>query len=732
MAIQSRPALNLGIYLPCALLLFTFQNLAAQAEEKVDFLDMDIETLMSIKVGPSADASAKGLSTAYAGGQVATGGRLGVLGTTEIMETPFSVTHYTREFIQNHQAVSIGDIVQYDPSVRVARGFGNFQQVYLIRGFPIFSDDMTYNGLYGILPRQYLAAELIERVTVLRGPSAFLNSAPPGVSGGLGGAIDAIPKRAAKENNAQVSLGVRANQHHYASADVGIRSESGDVGVRLNGVHSEGDTALERESRTLEMATLGVDYRSEALRISVDLGHQDHLMNAAQPSITFADDIDIPSTPNAEQNIAQPWTFSNTHDFFGTLRAEYDFKENITGWIAAGSRDSHEVSNLSSFLTVNNSDGDYSANRFDVTHKDAVTTGELGLRTDVIAGGINHILNFSVNAYQNHSRNAYIFFAPFTNNIFNPTDVTPPANAQFTAGKMDNPGITNTAETHSIALSDQLQLLNESLLITAGLRYQNFREDNFDYNTGAKMSGYDKSQTAPMTSAIYKLSSAYSLYANYAEGLLKGDIAPALNNGMPVTNAGEALEPYQSKQIEAGIKFDKTTLGGSLGIFEIRKPIAGVDEQNTFTTIDHQSNTGFEASMYGMPLRHLKVLGGINLLDTDIDGHKAIGTPEFQANLDTEWAVASLHGLFLTSHLMYTGKQYANLENSQEVPSWHRLDLGLRYDRKLPNANTLTLRLNLENVTGEDYWASVGGFPNSNYLTIGAPRTYHLVASLAF
>ena len=39
-----------------------------QAEEQVDFLDMDIETLMSIKVGPSADASARGLSTPYSGG----------------------------------------------------------------------------------------------------------------------------------------------------------------------------------------------------------------------------------------------------------------------------------------------------------------------------------------------------------------------------------------------------------------------------------------------------------------------------------------------------------------------------------------------------------------------------------------------------------------------------------------------------------------------------------------
>src|SRR5690606_36786756 len=115
-----------------------------------------------------------------------------------------------------------------------------------------------------------------------------------------------------------------------------------------------------------------LNYRGETLRISLDLGHQDRLMDAAQPSITFADDLAIPSAPAANRNIAQPWTFSDTHDFFGTLRAEYDFNDQITGWIAAGSRDSQEASNLSAFLTVTDDNGDYTATPFQVTHPDAV------------------------------------------------------------------------------------------------------------------------------------------------------------------------------------------------------------------------------------------------------------------------------------------------------------------------------------------------------------------------
>ncbi|HAI24604.1 MAG TPA: TonB-dependent siderophore receptor, partial [Alcanivorax sp.] len=143
----------------------------------------------------SADASEGGLSPAYAGGQVAEGGSIGILGAQDVMETPYNVTNYTEQLIEDQQAASVGEILLNDPAVRVARGFGNYQQVYLVRGLPVYSDDITYNGLYGLLPRQYLASEFIERVQVFRGANTFLKGAAPGGSG-LGGAVNIVPKRA--------------------------------------------------------------------------------------------------------------------------------------------------------------------------------------------------------------------------------------------------------------------------------------------------------------------------------------------------------------------------------------------------------------------------------------------------------------------------------------------------------------------------------------------------------
>jgi len=88
----------------------------------------DAQTLSTVTVNASADASAQGLSPAYPGGQVARGARAGILGTRDAMDTPFSAISYTNELILDRHARSVGDVLQNDPTVRVARGFGNFQE----------------------------------------------------------------------------------------------------------------------------------------------------------------------------------------------------------------------------------------------------------------------------------------------------------------------------------------------------------------------------------------------------------------------------------------------------------------------------------------------------------------------------------------------------------------------------------------------------------------------------
>jgi len=709
---------------------------SAQAQTAEELLEMDLDKLMEIVI-PSADASARGLSTPYAGNEVAQGGRIGILSVRDDMDTPFSVSNYTQELAQNRAAASVGDILQYDPSVRIARGFGNFQQVYMVRGLPIFSDDMTYNGLYGILPRQYLAAEAIERAEVLRGPNAFLNGAPPTISG-LGGAIDVIPKRAPKEDLAVITVGGQTDSQHYAAADLATRSKDGSFGVRFNAVDSAGGTAvrgknaLDTESSYLNMAILGVDYRGATLRISADVGYQNHRMDAALPSITIANNLPVPRVPDADQNIAQPGTYSNERDFFSTVRAEYDFDRYITGWVAAGTRNGRELSSLSAFLTVNDAAGDFSANRFDVSHEDLVTTGEVGIRAKFQTAGIRHALTFSANAYRDNSRNAYVMYDPFSDNIYAPSVVTAPTAILFAAGKLNAPLVTSIRKSASAAFADELALLDQTLLLTVGVRRQNVQSDDYDYDTGAGLSQYSASRATPVGAVLYKLSPHYSVYANYIEGLAIGDIAPNTNSSGIVPNGGTSLKPYQTRQIETGLKYNGSSMGATVSVFEIRKPLTGFNAQNEFTVVDYESHKGVELSLYGELNPSLKILGGISFLNTDAVGKNAIGTPHIQGNQGLEWKVPHCAGLFVNAEIMYTGTQYANAENTQKVPSWTRLDLGARYETTAWHSQPLTIRAGIDNVANQNYWSSAGGYPGAGYLTIGTPRTVKLSASFNF
>ena len=71
----------------------------------------DIKTLDTVTVSDAAISGGDTLENAYAGGQVATAGRIGVLGEKNANDVPFSVVSYTSELIENQQAETIADVL---------------------------------------------------------------------------------------------------------------------------------------------------------------------------------------------------------------------------------------------------------------------------------------------------------------------------------------------------------------------------------------------------------------------------------------------------------------------------------------------------------------------------------------------------------------------------------------------------------------------------------------------
>ena len=697
---------------------------AAQAQDRTT-----TEPVATVVVSASADASAQGLPSAYAGGQVARGGRLGLLGNVDIMDTPFSATNYTLGLIQDVQARSVGDVVQSDPAVRSARGFGNYQELYMIRGFPVYSDDMAYNGLYGLLPRQFVASELLERVEVLRGANSFVNGASPG--GAIGGSVNLLPKRATNAPLTQVTAGVETGGQAYVATDVSRRfGDEGRLGVRVNAVRRDGDTAVSRESRELSVYAIGMDYRGRGYRLSADVGHQDHQLRGARPSVTVNDALAIPAAPSSDSNYAQPWTFSGERDTFGTLRAEADLPGGATAWAAMGMRKGFE-SNIISSPTVIAANGDATMTRFDNVREDDVRTGEVGVRRELKTGAVSHKLSASASTFHAESRNAYAMsdFAGFRSNLYRPADAAPPSTSFWTGGKMNDPLPTQKTILSSVAIADTLGFLDERVLVTLGARYQKIKDFGYDYNTGAQSApGYEKSEVTPVAAIVYKPAKGVSIYANYAEALQKGPVA----SGPNIVNQGEVFAPFVARQKEAGVKYDSGKLGMSAAVFTISRP-SGAVVNNRFGIYGAQRNRGLELNVFGMPTQGLRLLGGLTLLDAEqtTTGKDVIGVPDTQLNLGADWEVPGVQGLSVNARLLHTAKQYANESNSQQLPSWNRLDIGANYAMRLMDRD-VTLRARIDNVTDKRYWASAGGYPGYGYLVQGGPRSVVVSATVDF
>lgn len=680
------------------------------------------------------------LTSPYAGGQVARGGRVGLFGNLGVMDTPFATTSYTEELARNQQARSVGDVLQNDPAVRVSKGFGNFQELYVIRGFPVYSDDMTYNGLYGILPRQFVAAEFLERVEVFHGATAFLNGAAPGGSG-VGGAFNLTPKRAPDEALTRLTAGIDGESELYLAADIARRfGAADDYGLRLNVARRDGEAGIEGESRELTAVGLGLDRRGERARFSADIGYQDHRIDAPRPTVTPLGAV--PAPPSADSNFAQPWTYTDERQLFGVVRGEFDLSDTVTAWAAFGGRQGEEANVLAN--PTAQPDGTLSAYRFDNTREDTVWSGDIGVRAEVTTGPVGHTLVASASQVQSSSRNAYAFsdFAGFASDLYNPVVVMPPVPDALIGGDLDNPLVTERVHNSSIAIADMMSFMDGKLLATVGARYQQIETRTYDYNTGAPApTPVEGDAITPVFALVYKLSDAVAVYANYAEALQPGKIAPSAINGRRVQNQGEVLSPFRSEQSEIGVKYDGGTFGGSLSLFQttqatesfdIVNPDAPLAEQfGTYGDGDEQQNRGVEVSVFGEPVSGLRLIGGASWLDTEIVSTEAIGVPDFQANANVEWDVPQFAGLTLEGRAVFTGEQQVNEANTVQLDSWTRFDAGLRYVTQVAD-RPVTLRARVENLADEDQWVAVGGFPGANYLTLGAPRTLRLSLSTDF
>ncbi|VVO41503.1 TonB-dependent receptor [Pseudomonas fluorescens] len=679
------------------------------------------------------------LPPAFAGGQVARGGQLGVLGNQDIMDVPFSVASYTEQLIQDQQAEDVADVLLNDSSVRQASGFSNQAQIFMIRGLPLFGDDISYNGLYGVLPRQIMSTDALERVEVFKGPNAFINGVSP-TGSGIGGGVNLQPKRAGDLPTRRFTTDINDEGRIGEHLDIGQRfGEDNRFGARVNLAQREGDTGIDHENQRSKLFALGLDYRGDALRISGDFAYQKQRVNGGRNTVNLGTATHIPDAPSADTNYAPSWGFTEIEDTFGMLRAEYDLNDNWTAYAAGGAKHTREVGRYNSTTLVGN-DGSSTTTGSFIPHDEDNKSAMAGLNGRFATGPVSHRLNFGLAGIWTEQRSAFDFdLTRYANNIYHPVEVPAPGPG-FANGDLNDPGIVGKTFMRSGAVSDTLGFFDDRLLVTVGLRRQQLVTQGFAYGTGTRTSKYDESITTPVYGIVFKPWEHVSFYANRIEGLAEGPTSPTSAAGRVVINGNQAFAPARSKQLEAGVKVDMGTYGASLGVFRIEKPSDGYTEIVDATTArfvreGEQVNKGVELNVFGEPVSGLRLISGLTLMDSELkktqgglnDGNHAIGVPTFQFNASADWDVPGLQGVALNARMLRTGGQYADAANNLSLPTWNRFDAGARYAFKVQEKD-VTLRFGVENLANKKYWESAQG----GYLTQGEPRVAKLSGTIDF
>jgi len=696
-------------------------------------------------VAPSPPTGEIGnLPPAYAGGEVARGARLGMLGNRDFMDTPFNMTSYTSALIENQQARTLQQVLENDPSVRMATSAGHIRENFRIRGFPVLGSELALNGMYGLAPDGHVPTEFLERVEVLKGPGALLNGMAP--FGAVGGSINLVTKHASDAPITSVSTDYTSTSQFGTHIDVGRRGgDHNQFGVRYNGVYRSGGTMLNEQWKVRGLNALALDFREERIRLSIDAYHSQEIFKNGSAFFASFSGIGVAAAPSASTNlfVGSNARFENAAVM---ARGELDVAENVTVFAGIGFLDSRN----SGFTNGTQAQGVNLLGNFTGTrivnlrgYTNSLST-QGGLRGELDTGPLRHKFVVSASALKFSQSSEFGSIGPYRSNIYLPVvppQAPPPPVVPNTAFRWGQPYFTTdprkTGENYlaSLAFADTISAFDERIQFIGGLRSQRVMTKTFQANTGFETNSYDSHRLSPAYALIVKpFDNRLSLYANYIEGLSQG-----LRVTNPLaTNYNESYPPFVSKQIETGAKLDLGILANTLSFYEITQPTLATVTSGGLISYKpvQQRNQGIEWNVFGEPIPGFRVLGGVTYMigvitqsaDGKTTGKNAFGIPRWQANFYGEWDIPYLAGLTAEGRVIYTSALYVDSLNYYRIPEWARFDAGLRYATNIYGVD-MTLRANVNNLFDHSYWS---GSANDGFATLDAPRTVLLSTTFNF
>jgi iron complex outermembrane receptor protein len=662
---------------------------------------------------------------------------LGPLGTTKILDVPYSIGILPEDLIKNSMATNFKDVSKYLPLVAYqeqqgadilrpqTRGMqgGNFQNSRM-DGMQFF---ITVAN----------AMEQFQEIEVVNGVSASLYG-PANPSG----MFNFVSKRPTTDDLREVTVSYASDSIGTAHVDLGGKIDSnGIVSYRFNGLFGEGDAWVEHSHAKRVLGSLALDVRPlDDTVIETNYSYY-HLTDTGYPGwFSYGEKIILPPAPDPKevgygQNYAGVDMLTRT----GSVRLLHDFNADWHLVVGALNQDaSRDINTPVNNLTNNN--GNYTsslANGF--APRFIMTSDAAYLNGNFTTWGAAHDLTIGTAGYKSQS---YSVITPATpaSVLLGSANINSPVIFPFPKAGLPNTGLnfdSSTTYQQGINVGDTIRF-TDTWGARLAVSQDWFHVDNYNAKAVA-LPEYADHGVSPTASLMYKPVSNMTVYATFASSLQAGDLAPA-----GTLNAGTSLAPYRSKEYEVGFKASLAKIDFTAALFRIQRPFANITN-NVFEISGEQVNRGLELSAIGEVFPGLTVYGGVTLLDAKLENTPLastndqiyVGAPKVKGNTLFEYSIPTVPGLVATFDWQFTGPRAANDSNSFFVAGYNLFDVGARYTSTLLTKR-VTWRLAVDNVADRHYWSTVApsnltGANTGNLLAhLGSPRTVLAALSVDF
>ena len=670
-----------------------------------------------------------------------------------IAETPATISVITETALDDAGTTDLRETLRRQPGISLGTGEnGNaFGDRYVIRGFEARSD-VFVDGLRdpGMTIRETFA---VEQVEVTKGPSSTFAG-----RGSSGGAINSITKQASAEYDfTKLEIGVGTDDYRRISADVNIPLSS-ELAVRIIGLHDfeevpdRGPAERKRDGFAASLVptpegsaySFGADFYYLNADGDTDLGTYTVRDGDPVDDIpVYAQDEDLLESEIQVLTLNQSWDASDNLRFENTFR----FGETENGYVLTGARGSRGY--------ATNPDEDANAVAFDTislsTHQGwqevEYMVDQLNAYFDTTLGGLDH--QFVIGAEWsdlNVVNGVYSVTNTGDTNCFSSgrrgvsagycginADSTVAANLNSLLGRQIVRGGQDSdynIETLSLYVMDTISL-TERLTVHGGIRW-----DDFDYRndvvgrgaTTATTYAYSDSLWNGHVGVVYDVTDQGNVYFTYSTAANinggESDVGGSCGYGGLCGAADEIdlAEPEDVTNLELGTKWnvldEKLLLTAAL--FQITKDNVMQVANGADYTTEGEFNTGkievqgIEIGAVGNITDDLSIQAGAAFMDSEVvesANESDIGAPlaNFADNSAYVQMRYQLHpqfafgGAVTYSSEIYSGQPDSAGNTAISAPGYTVLDLFAEYDFN----DDLGLRLNVGNVTDEDYYTAL-------------------------